>query len=98
MRVLFDGLQLEVPLVAAENLPDISREIPSLTAWGKEIASTKTPTKLDQSGPFELIREEEVPTRLEYTSLPRRHVAEPAIAPREVSVNDREGSGKRTGG
>ena len=36
MRILFDGLQPEVPLVAAENLPDISGEIPSLTGWGKE--------------------------------------------------------------
>ena len=31
MRVLFDGLQPEVPSIAAENLPDISGEIPSLT-------------------------------------------------------------------
>ena len=36
MRVLFDGLQPEVPPVNAENLPDISGEIPSLTGWGKE--------------------------------------------------------------
>ena len=34
MRVLYDGLQLEVPLVAAENLPNISEEIPSLTGRG----------------------------------------------------------------
>ena len=33
IQVLFDGLQPKVPLVAAENLPDISREIPSLTGW-----------------------------------------------------------------
>ena len=31
MRILFDGLQPEVPPVAAENLPDISGEISSLT-------------------------------------------------------------------
>ena len=31
MRVLFDRLQPEVPPIAAENLPDISGEIPSLT-------------------------------------------------------------------
>ena len=31
MRVLFDGLQPEVPLIDAENLPDISGEISSLT-------------------------------------------------------------------
>ena len=30
MRALFDGLQLEVPPIAAKNLPDISGEIPSL--------------------------------------------------------------------
>ena len=36
MRILFDGLQPEVPPVAAENLPDISGEISSLTGWGKE--------------------------------------------------------------
>ena len=31
MRVLFDGLQPEVPPIAAENLPNISDDIPSLT-------------------------------------------------------------------
>ena len=34
MRVLFEGLQPKVPPIAAENLPDISEEIPSLTGWG----------------------------------------------------------------
>ena len=87
MRVLFDGLQPEVPPVAAENLPNISGEIPSLTGWEKEAAPTETPTKPDQSGPSELIREEEVPTGLEHISPPRRHAAEPATAPREVLVN-----------
>ena len=82
MRVLFDGLQSEVPPLAAENLPDISREIPSLTGWGKEVAPIETLTKPDQPGPSELIREEEVLARPEYTSPPRRHAAEPAIAPR----------------
>ena len=42
MRILFDGLQPEVPLVAAENLPDISGEIPSLIGWGKDRDSNKT--------------------------------------------------------
>ena len=42
MRILFDGLQPEVPPVTAENLPDISGEIPSLTGWGKE-GTTETP-------------------------------------------------------
>ena len=35
MRILFDGLQPEVPPVVAENLLDISGEIPSLTGWGR---------------------------------------------------------------
>ena len=48
MRVLFDGLTLEVPPVATENLPDISGGIPSLTGWGRETAPTETPTKPDQ--------------------------------------------------
>ena len=87
MRVLFDGLQPEVPPVVAENLPDISGEIPSLTGWGKEAAPTDTPTKPDQPGPSEPTREEEVPTGLEHTSLLRRHAVELAIAPREVPVN-----------
>ena len=52
MRVLFDGLQPEVPPIAVENLPNILGEIPSLTGWRKEVA-TETPTKLDQSGPSE---------------------------------------------
>ena len=49
MRVLFDGLLPEVPPVAAENLPDISGEIPSLTEWEKD-GTTETPTKPDQPG------------------------------------------------
>ena len=60
MRILFDGLQPEVPPIAAENLPNISGEIRSLTGWGKE-GTTKTPTKPDQPGPSEPTREEEVP-------------------------------------
>ena len=50
MRILFDGLQPEVPPVTAENLPDILGEIPNLTGWGKE-GTTETPTKPDQHGP-----------------------------------------------
>ena len=84
MRVLFDKLQPEVPPVATENLPNILGEIPS---WGKETAPIEMPTKPDQPGPSELTREEEVPAGLEYTSPPRRHAAEPAIAPKEVPVN-----------
>ena len=51
MRVLFGGLQPEVPPVNAENLPDILGEIPSLTGWGKE-GTTKTPTKPNQPRAF----------------------------------------------
>ena len=54
MRVMFDGLQPEVPLVAAENLLDISGEIPSLTGWGRETAPTETPKKPDQLGPSDV--------------------------------------------
>ena len=61
MRVLFERLQPEVPPATAENLPDISGEIPSLTGWGRETAPMETPTKSDQLGPSKLTREEEVP-------------------------------------
>ena len=90
MRVLFEGLQLKVPLVAAENLPDISGEIPSLIGWGQEIVPTETPTKSDQLGPFEPTREveeEEAPPQPEYKSPPRRRVAEAATTRREILVN-----------
>ena len=90
MKVMFEGLQLEVPLVAVENLSDISGEIPSLTGWGQETAPTKTPTKPDQSGPSKPTREEEeeeVPPQLEYKSPPRKRVAEPIMIRREVPVN-----------
>ena len=86
MRVLFDGLQLEVPPVVAKNLSDISEEIPSLTGWGKE-ATTETPTKLDQPGPSKPTREEEVLVGPEHPASPRRHAAETAPASREVPVN-----------
>ena len=54
MRILFDGLQPKVPPITAENLPEISGEIPSLTGWGKD-GTTETPTKPDQPGPSEPI-------------------------------------------
>ena len=76
MRVLFEGLQPEVIPVAAENLPDILGEIPSLTGWGRETTPMEMPT-----------REEEMPTQPEYESLLRRRVAEPAATRREVSIN-----------
>ena len=86
MRVLFDGLQPEVPPVAAENLPDISGEIPSLTSWGKE-ATTETPSKPDQPGPSEPTREEEKPVRPELPCSPRTCLAATSPASREVFVN-----------
>ena len=87
MRALFDGLQSEVPPIAAENLRDILGEIPSLTGWGRETTPTEMPTKSDQPGPSEPTREEEIPTGSEYTSPPRRQVEKPAAAYREVPVN-----------
>ena len=74
MRILFDGLQLEVPPVAAENLPDISGEIPSLTGWGKE-GTTETATKPDQSGVSEPTREDEAPARPEPFHSSMMHIA-----------------------
>ena len=86
MRILFDGLQPEVPPVAAENLPDISDEIPSLTGWGKE-GTTETPTKSDQLGPSEPIREEEAPARPEPPHSPRMHTAGTVAPVREMLVD-----------
>ena len=85
MKVLFDGLLLEVPLVAAENLPDISCEIPSLTGWGKD-GTTRTPTKPDQPRPSAPIQEEEAPTRPEPPHSPMTHPAGTPIPVREVVV------------
>ena len=86
MRVFFDGLQPEVPPIAAENLPDISGEIPSLTGWGKE-TTTETPSKLNQPGPSEPTREEEEPARLELPCSSRTRLAATSLASREVFVN-----------
>ena len=85
MRVLFDGLLPEVPPVAAENLPDISGEIPSLTRWGKD-GTTETPTKSDQPGPSEPIQEEEAPARSEPPPSPRTHTAGATTPVREILV------------
>ena len=85
MRVLFDGLLPEVPSVAAENLPDISGEIPSLTRWGKD-GTTKTPTKPDQLGPSEPSREEETPARPEPPHSPRIRPTGTSAPVREVLV------------
>ena len=86
MRVLFDGLQPEVPPIAAENLLDISGEILSLTGWGKE-ATTKTPTKPDQLGASKLTQEEEAPARPEPPHSSRTRTAGTSPAPREMLVN-----------
>ena len=86
MRILFDGLQPEVPCVAAENLPDISSEIPSLTGWGKE-GTTKTPTKPDQPGPSEPTRKEKAPARPEPPHSPRTCIAGTVGPVREVLVD-----------
>ena len=86
MRVLFDGLQPEVPPIAAENLPDISSEISSLTGWGME-ATTETSTKPDQPGASEPIQAEEVPAGPEPPNSPRTRTARTSPAPREVLVN-----------
>ena len=86
MRILFDGLQSELPLVAAENLPDISGEISSLTGWGKE-GTTETPTKPDQPGASEPTREEEAPARPEPPHSPRTHIAGTVVPVREVLVD-----------
>ena len=85
MRVLFDGLLPELPPVAAENLPDISGEIPSLAGWGKD-GNTKTPTKPDQPGPSAPTQEEEVPARPEPPHSPRTHPAGTPAPLREVVV------------
>ena len=85
MRILFDGLQPEVPLVTAENLPEISGEIPSLTGWGKD-GTTKTPTKPDQPGPSKPIQEKEAPARPEPPHSPRTHIAGTSAPVREVLV------------
>ena len=85
MRVLFDRLLQEVPPVAAENLPDISGEIPSLIGWGKD-DTTETPTKPDQPGSSAPIQEEEAPARPEPPHSPRTHLAETSAPVREVVV------------
>ena len=86
MRVLFDGLQPEVPPIAAENLSDISGEIPSVTGWGKE-ATIETLSKPDQPGPSEPNRKEEVPAGPELSTSPRIRTVDTALATREVLVN-----------
>ena len=85
MRILFDGLQPEVPPVTTENLPEISGEIPSLIGWGKD-GTTETPTKLDQPGPSEPIQEKEAPARPEPPHSPRMQIAGTFAPVREVLV------------
>ena len=85
MRILFDGLQPEVPPVAAENLPDILGEIPRLTGWERD-GTTETPTKLDQPGPSEPIQEKEAPARPKPPHSPRTHPAGTSAPVKEVLV------------
>ena len=85
IRTLFDGLQPEVPPVAAENLPDISGEIPSLTGWGRD-GTIETPTKLDQPGPSKPIQEKEAQARPEPPHSPRTHPVGTSAPVREVLV------------
>ena len=90
MRVLFDGLLPEVLPLAAENLPDISGEILSLTGWGKD-AATETPTKPDQPGPSEPRREEVAPARPEPPHSPRTRLAGDSAPTKEVLVESNVG-------
>ena len=85
MRVLFDGLLPEVPLVAAENLPDISGEVPSLTGWEKD-GTTETPSKPDQPGSSAPNQEDETPARPETSHSPRTQPADTLAQVREVVV------------
>ena len=85
MRTLFDGLQPEVPPVAAENLLDISGEIPSLIGWGRD-GTTETPTKPDQPGPSEPIQEKEAQARPEPPHSPKTHPAWTSAPVRKVLV------------
>ena len=85
MRILFDGLLPEVPPVAAENLPDISGEIPSLTGWGKD-GTTETPTKPVQPRPSAPIQEEEAPARPKPPHSPKTHQVGTPTPVREVVV------------
>ena len=85
MRVLFDGLLSEVPPLAAENLSDISCEIPSLTGWGKD-AATETPTKPDQPGLSEPRQEEVALVRPEPPHAPKTRLASDSVPIREVLV------------
>ena len=86
IRVLVDGLQPDVPPIAAENLPDISGEIPSLIGWGKE-GMMETPTKLDQPGASKPIHEEEAAARPDPPHSPRTRTAGTSPTSREVLVN-----------
>ena len=85
MRVLFNGLLLEVPPTAAENLPDISGEVPSLTGWGKN-GTTETPSKPDQPGSSVPNQEEETPARPKTPDSPRTQPADTPAQVREMVV------------
>ena len=86
MRVLFDGLLPEVPPVAAENLPEISREVTSLNGWGKD-GTTGTPMKPDQPGPSKPRQEEVIPARPEPSHSSKTLLAKESAPTREVLVD-----------
>ena len=85
MRVLFDRLLPEVPPIAAENLPEISGEVPSLTGWEKD-GTTETPTKPGQTEPSEPRQEEIASARPEPPHSPRMRLEEESAPTREVLV------------
>ena len=85
MRVLFDELLPELPPVAAENLPDISGEVPSLTGWGKD-GMTETPSKPDQPRSSAPNQEEETPARPGTPHSPRPQPTDTPAQVREVVV------------
>ena len=85
MRVLFDRLLPEVPPVAAENLPEISGEVPSLIGWGKD-GTTETPTKPDQPGSPEPRQKEVAPVRPEPPHSPKTRLAGDSTPIRGVLV------------
>ena len=85
MRVLFDGLLLEVPPVAAENLPNISGEVPSLTGWEKD-GTIETPSKPDQPGSSVPNQEDETPARPETPHSPMTQPVDTPTQVREVVV------------
>ena len=63
IRVLFDGLQPEVPPIAAKNLPGISGEIPSLTGGGRKAPWKFQRNRINQELPSRYKRKKPKPDR-----------------------------------